>query len=137
MARENEKTAYVRERMRINEVKEESKDDYELEVKELQEGVWIVCTSGVYKGWEGYIVEVHSKMVTFTPCYRFDKKQKQRRVSHKNAEIITKDKVVAVEQVMESVELILRVARSKFVTRSEWLDLCDEIEKSLFVNRST
>ena len=124
--------------MRIHEVNEESKgDDNELEVKELEEGVWIVCTGGAYKGWEGYVVEVHSKMVTFTPCYRSDKKQKQRRVSHKNAEIIMKDKVVAVEQVIESVELILRVARSKFVTRSEWLDLCDEIEKSLFVNRST
>ena len=55
-------------------VKEE--ESVEEMIEEIKEGDRILCVKGKYNGWEGWVVEVHPKMVTFTPYFRFDTKQK-------------------------------------------------------------
>jgi len=64
------------ERMHVKE--EESVEEM---IEEIKEGDRILCVKGKYNGWEGRVVEVHPKMVTFTPYFRFDKKQKQHCIS--------------------------------------------------------
>ena len=103
-------------------------------IEEIKEGDRIVCKKGKYNGWEGGVVEVHPKMVTFTPYFRFDKKQKQHHISK---ESIIRDDGEAdpepnVSRIMALMTLELDTMEGMYLSRGEWIDLCDRVERLIF-----
>ena len=89
------------------------------------------CVKGKYEGWEGWLVEVHKRMVMFTPCYRHDKMQKQQCVPKESIEL-EREEVVAVSKVMDEIITKLEGLGRESVTRADWIELCDRVERLLF-----
>jgi hypothetical protein len=98
------------------------------EVEALEEDDRVRCIQGKYAGWEGRVVEVHSKMITFLPCYRYDKKGKQRRLLKEHVTKIQNETSLTADAIVDAMADRLHGIGGGLITRSDWIEICDGLE---------
>jgi ribosomal protein L24 len=89
---------------------------------------------GCFLGWEGKVIKVCRKFAIVAFLHRFDRTGEQRKVDKTHLQSIENHNRMIVEKIklIERLQKLLDEIGSEFVTRREWLAICDIIEMKFF-----